>query len=227
MRLLLVEDDEALRTILAKRLKQEGYAVDACADGSEGLEYALSTPYDGILLDIMLPGIDGLTLLSHLRARNINCAVLLLTARDAIDDRVRGLDCGADDYLTKPFAYEELSARLRAMLRRHAPSRSPLLRVGELEMDTVAHTVHRGARAVSLTAKEYALLEYMMRNAGQVLTPGQIYDHVWDYQGDFDSNLVPVYIGYLRAKIDKGEDVPYIRTLRGFGYVLKDGKGDA
>ena len=227
MRLLLVEDDAALRDVLSKRLIQEGYAVDACGDGNEGLEYALSAPYDGVILDIMLPGIDGLTLLTHLRARHVDCGVLLLTARDAVDDRVRGLDCGADDYLTKPFAYEELSARLRAMLRRHAPSRSPVLRVGDLELDTVSRAVHRGKRAVSLTAKEYALLEYLMRNAGQVLTPGQIYDHVWDYQGTIDSNLVPVYIGYLRSKIDKGEDTPYIRTVRGFGYVLRDDKNEA
>ena len=227
MRLLLVEDDAALRDVLSKRLIQEGYAVDACGDGNKGLEYALRAPYDGVILDIMLPGIDGLTLLTHLRARHVDCGVLLLTARDAVDDRVRGLDCGADDYLTKPFAYEELSARLRAMLRRHAPSRSPVLRVGDLELDTVSRAVHRGKRVVSLTAKEYALLEYLMRNAGQVLTPGQIYDHVWDYQGTFDSNLVPVYIGYLRSKIDKGEDTPYIRTVRGFGYVLRDDKNEA
>ena len=226
MRLLLVEDDAALREILTKRLGQEGYAVDACGDGNEGLEYALSAPYDGVILDIMLPGIDGLTLLSHLRARNVACGVLLLTARDAVDDRVRGLDCGADDYLTKPFAYEELSARLRAMLRRHAPSRSPVLSVGELEMDTVSHTVRRAGHALTLTAKEYALLEYMMRNAGQVLTPGQIYDHVWDYQGGFDSNLVPVYVGYLRAKIDRGEKTKYIQTVRGFGYVLREEKNE-
>ena len=224
MRLLLVEDDQALREILRKRLVQEGYAVDACGDGSEGLDYAISAPYDGIILDIMLPGIDGLTILSNLRARGMDTAVLLLTARDAVNDRVRGLDCGADDYLTKPFAYEELSARLRAMIRRHAPSRSPVLRVGELEIDTTTRSVHRGGRAVSLTAKEYALLEYMMRNAGQVLTPGQIYDHVWDYQGGLDSNLVPVYIGYLRAKVDRGENVKYIQTVRGFGYVLRDEK---
>lgn len=222
MRLLLVEDDAALREILQKRLTQEGYAVDACGDGNEGLEYALSAPYDGIILDIMLPGIDGLTMLSNLRARGVDCGVLLLTARDAVGDRVRGLDCGADDYLTKPFAHEELSARLRAMLRRHAPSRSPVLRVGELEMDTTTRAVHRGGRAISLTAKEYALLEYMMRNAGQVLTPGQIYDHVWDYQGGLDSNLVPVYVGYLRAKIDRGEETKYIQTVRGFGYVLRE-----
>ena len=222
MRLLVVEDDTALREILAKRLAQEGYAVDTCATGTDGLDYALSAPYDGVILDIMLPGIDGLTVLSHLRARGISCGVLLLTARDAVDDRVRGLDCGADDYLTKPFAFEELSARLRAMLRRHAPSRSPVLRMGELEMDTAAHTVRRGGRTLTLTAKEYAVLEYMLRNAGQVLTAGQIYDHVWDYQGSFDSNLVPVYIGYLRAKLDRGEAVKYLHTVRGFGYVLRE-----
>lgn len=222
MRLLLIEDDQALREILAKRLAQEGYAVDACSDGNEGLDFALAAPYDGIILDIMLPGIDGLTLLKHLRARHVASSVLLLTARDAVDDRVHGLDCGADDYLTKPFAYEELSARLRAMLRRGVPSRFPVLHVGLLEMDTVSHTVHRAGKIISLTAKEYALLEYMMRNAGQVLTPGQIYDHVWTCQTGLDSNLVPVYIGYLRAKIDRGEATTYIQTLRGFGYVLQE-----
>ncbi len=227
MRLLLVEDDKALREILAKRLARDGYAVDACENGADGLTYALSAPYDGIILDIMLPEIDGLTLLRTIRARGMSCGVLLLTARDAVDDRVRGLDCGADDYLTKPFAYEELSARLRSMLRRGASSRSPILRVGALEMDTSAHTVHRGGRAVSLTAKEYALLEYMMRNAGQVLTPQQLYDHVWDYQSGLDSNLVPVYIGYLRAKLDKNEPVRYIQTVRGVGYALREDTNEA
>lgn len=227
MRLLLVEDDEALRKILTQRLTQEGYAVDGCSNGPDGLSYALAAPYDGIILDIMLPGLDGLTLLSHLRAQGCASAVLLLTARDAVDDRVRGLDSGADDYLTKPFAYEELSARVRAMLRKHTPSRSPVLQVGQLEMGTVSHTVHRGSRAISLTAKEYALLEYMMRNAGQVLTAGQIYDHVWDYQGSLDSNLVPVYIGYLRAKLDRGEKTRYIQTVRGVGYVLREETDEA
>ena len=227
MRLLLIEDDPSLRKILTQRLTQEGYAVDSCDNGLDGLSYALAAPYDGILLDIMLPGLDGLTLLSSLRAQGRGSAVLLLTARDAVDDRVRGLDCGADDYLTKPFAFEELSARIRSMLRRHTPSRSPILQVGQLEMDTVHHTVHRGGRAVQPTTKEYALLEYMMRNAGQVLTAGQIYDHVWDYQGSLDSNLVPVYIDYLRNKLDKGETIRYIQTVRGFGYVLREEKDEA
>jgi DNA-binding response OmpR family regulator len=227
MRLLLVEDDKALCEILAKRLRRDGYAVDACENGADGLTYALSVSYDGIILDIMLPEIDGLTLLRTLRARGIACGILLLTARDAVNDRVRGLDCGADDYLTKPFAYAELLARLRSMLRRGTSSRSPILRVGLLEMDTVAHTVHRGSRAISLTAKEYALLEYMMRNAGQVLTQQQLYDHVWDYQGGLDSNLVPVYIGYLRAKLDKNETVKYIQTVRGIGYSLQEDTDEA
>ena len=222
MRLLLVEDDDALREILSKRLTHEGYAVDACGDGNEGLSYALGATYDGIILDIMLPGIDGLTLLTHLRARKVTASVLLLTARDGLDDRVRGLDCGADDYLTKPFAFEELSARVRAMLRRTSPSRSPVLTYGVLEMDTVTHTFHRGGRAITLTAKEYALMEYLLRNAEQVLTQGQIFDHVWAYQGGCDQNLVPVYIGYLRGKIDRGEDVQYIQTVRGVGYVLRE-----
>lgn len=196
MRLLLVEDDEALRTVTAQRLRREGYVVDECGDGIEGMDYALGADYDGLVLDIMLPGMDGLSLLRVLRARGYSGGVLLLTARDAVEDRVNGLDSGADDYLVKPFAFGELSARLRALLR-------------------------RGSRLISLTAKEYALLEMLLRNAGQVLTPSQLYDHVWGGPS-FDTNLVPVYIGYLRGKIDKGESVPYIHTVRGFGYVLRE-----
>lgn len=147
--------------------------------------------------------------------------MLLLTARDAVEDRVNGLDSGADDYLVKPFAFEELSARLRALLRKQTANRAVLLRLGDLEMDTSARTVRRGSRLISLTAKEYALLEMLLRNAGQVLTPSQLYDHLWGGPS-FDTNLVPVYIGYLRGKIDKGEKVPYIHTVRGFGYVLRE-----
>ena len=223
-RILIVEDDPALRRILERRLAHEGYAVDACADGAEGLDFALCAEYDGIVLDIMMPGMDGLTLLRTLRARRYAGGVMLLTARDAVEDRVKGLDCGADDYLVKPFAYEEFSARLRALLRRHGASRATVLREGGLEMDTVAHTVHRDGRLIPLTAREYALLEYMLRNAGQTLTPGQIYDHVWSYQGSGETNLVPVYIGYLRSKIDRGQAVRYIHTVRGFGYVLREEK---
>ena len=227
MRLLLVEDDEALRTVTAQRLRREGYAADECGDGIEGMDYAINADYDGLVLDIMLPGMDGLSLLRALRARGYSGGVLLLTARDAVEDRVNGLDSGTDDYLVKPFAFEELSARLRALLRKQTANRAVLLRLGDLEMDTSARTVRRGSRLISLTAKEYALLEMLLRNAGQVLTAGQIYDHVWDYQGSLDSNLVPVYIGYLRNKLDKGETIRYIQTVRGFGYVLREEKDEA
>ena len=163
MRLLLVEDDEALRTVTAQRLRREGYAVDECGDGIEGMDYAINADYDGLVLDIMLPGMDGLSLLRALRARGYSGGVLLLTARDAVEDRVNGLDSGADDYLVKPFAFEELSARLRALLRKQTANRAVLLRLGDLEMDTSARTVRRGSRLISLTAKEYALLEYLIR----------------------------------------------------------------
>ncbi|MDO5377775.1 MAG: response regulator transcription factor [Clostridia bacterium] len=222
MRLLIVEDDQALREILRRRLERDGYAVDACRDGIEGLDFALSAPYDGIVLDIMLPGMDGISILTALRARGFSGGVLLLTARDAIEDRVRGLDAGADDYVVKPFSLDELSARLRALLRKGAAVRSTVLRVGELEVDTVAHIARRGGKHISLTAKEYAMLEYMMRNAGQILTAGQIFDHVWNYEATLETNLVPVYIGYLRKKIDKGMPVQYIHTVRGLGYVLRE-----
>lgn len=224
MRLLVVEDDPALRNVLVERLSREGYAVDGCADGIDGFDYAVSTAYDALVLDIMLPGMDGLTMLRALRARGFSGGVLLLTARDAVEDRVTGLDAGADDYLVKPFAYDELSARVRALLRKSAPARSAMLRVGQMEVDTVAKTVRRGGRLLSLTAREYALLEYMMRNAGITLTAGQLYDHVWNYQSSGETNLVPVYIGYLRNKIDKNEAVRYIHTVRGFGYVLREGE---
>lgn len=177
-----------------------------------------------MVLDIMLPGMDGLSLLTALRARGYGGGVLLLTARDAVEDRVRGLDTGADDYLVKPFALDELSARLRALLRKHTPGRSTLLRVGDLEMDTVAHMVRRGDRHIPLTAREYALLEYMMRNSGLILTPGQIFDHVRNYGAALDTNLDPVYIGYLRRKIDRDQAVKYIHTVRGLGYVLREEK---
>lgn len=221
MRILIVEDDPALRKILEKRLTAEGYAVDACDNGTDGLDYALAMAYDGIVLDIMLPGMDGLTLLERLREKRCGSGVLLLTARDAVPDRVRGLDVGADDYMTKPFAFDELFARLRALLRKRTGAHSPALVVGDLSMDTAAHLVTRGQRAVSLTAKEYALLEYFMRNAGQVLTRDQIVDHVWNYDYQFETNLVDVYVRYLRKKIDCEGAAKLLHTVRGFGYMLK------
>lgn len=221
MRILVVEDDPALRKILQKRLTTEGYAVDACANGIDGLDYALAMAYDGIVLDIMLPGMNGLQILRQLRDKHCESGVLMLTAKDAIPDRVQGLDIGADDYLTKPFAFDELLARLRAILRKQSGSRSPKLVIDDLVMDTAAHLVSRGQNAISLTSKEYALLEYFMRNAGQVLTRDQIVDHVWNYNYQFETNLVDVYVRYLRKKIDCDGASKLLHTVRGFGYMLK------
>jgi len=221
MRLLVVEDDDALRTILLKRLSTEGYAVDACANGTDGLDFALAAPYDCIILDVMLPGLNGLEILSRIRATHCECAVLILTARDSVADRVQGLDAGADDYLVKPFAFDELLARIRALLRKHTADRSPILLVEDLRMDIAARTVTRAGHVISLTAKEYALLEYFMRNAGQVLTRDQITDHVWNYECSFETNLVDVYVRYLRGKIDNDDSVKLLHTVRGMGYVLR------
>ena len=221
MRLLVVEDDDALRAVLAKRLTAQGYAVDECATGTDALDYTAVLQYDGIVLDIMLPGLNGLEVLHRLREKKYECPVLMLTAKDGIADRVRGLDMGADDYLVKPFAFDELFARVRALLRKRAETRSPLLSLDDLWMDTTAHTVRRGQRSVTLTAKEYALLEYFLRNAGQVLTRDQIADHVWNYENSFETNLVDVYVRYLRGKIDQGEPVKLLHTVRGTGYVLR------
>lgn len=185
------------------------------------MAYALATPYDGIVLDIMLPGMDGLTVMRHLREKHCESGVLLLTAKDAVTDRVQGLDYGADDYLAKPFAFDELLARLRALLRKHTGTRSPKLIEADLVMDTAAHLVTRADKPISLTAKEYALLEYLLRNAGQVLTRDQIVDHVWNYEYQFETNLVDVYVRYLRKKIDDGSTEKLIHTVRGFGYMLK------
>ncbi|HPF87610.1 MAG TPA: response regulator transcription factor [Candidatus Limiplasma sp.] len=226
MRILVIEDDQALRKILQKRLTAEGYAVDACADGADGLAYALAMAYDGIVLDIMLPGIDGLTVLKRLREKHCESGVLLLTAKDTVSDRVKGLDYGADDYLTKPFAFDELLARVRALLRKNTGLHSPKLTVGDLVMDTAAHLVSRGDTQISLTAKEYALLEYFMRNAGQVLTRDQIVDHVWNYDYQFETNLVDVYVRYLRRKIDSTQSHKLLQTVRGFGYMLKAEDGN-
>lgn len=221
MRLLIVEDDDALRAVLEKRLKAEGYAVDACATGTDGLDFALSVEYDAVILDILLPGIDGLEILRRLRGAGNGSPVLMLTALDAVADRVNGLNTGADDYLVKPFAFDELLARIRALLRKRVPDRSPVLNVADLQMNTSTRTVTRAGRRIDLTAKEYAMLEYFMRNADQVLTRDQIIDHVWDFESSFASNLVDVYVGYLRGKIDKGAEVKLLHTVRGAGYALR------
>ncbi len=226
MRILIVEDDQSLHRIILRRLKEEGYMVDGCYDGEDGLYYMTNEEYDCIILDWMLPKKDGVIVLREFRNLGHQTPVLMLTAKDSIMDRVAGLDAGADDYLTKPFAFDELLARIRALLRRHNNVKENKLQLGDLVMDLPKHTVHRGDKEIHLTSKEYALLQYFLSNQEQVLTRSQIADHVWDYDFDYDSNVVDVYVRYLRNKIDKGFDVPLIHTVRGYGYVMKLGDGD-
>jgi DNA-binding response OmpR family regulator len=222
LRLLVVEDEPSLLSIITKRLKEEGYGVDSAKDGREGENYLSSAEYDCIILDIMIPFQDGLTLLRKIRARNISAPVLLLTAKDSIDDRVTGLDSGADDYLVKPFSFDELLARVRAMLRRHKDKKNTILSVGDLEMDTITREVQRGGKAIELTSKEYSILEYFLRNKNRVLTKSQIAEHVWNYDFEYNSNIVEVYVRYLRRKMDEEFENKLIHTIRGGGYVIKD-----
>ncbi len=222
MRLLVVEDEPSLLSIITKRLKEEGYGVDSAKDGREGENYISSAEYDCIILDIMIPFQDGLTLLRKIRAKNISAPVLLLTAKDSIDDRVTGLDSGADDYLVKPFSFDELLARVRAMLRRHKDKKNTVLSVGDLEMDTITRQVQRGGKVIELTSKEYSILEYFLRNKNRVLTKSQIAEHVWNYDFEYNSNIVEVYVRYLRRKMDEEFKNKLIHTIRGGGYVIKD-----
>ncbi len=222
MRILIVEDDQSLHRIIKRRLTEEGYAVDGCFDGEDAGYYMESEAYDCVILDWMLPKKDGVILLREFRNRGYHTPVLMLTAKDSISDRVEGLDAGADDYLTKPFAYDELSARVRALLRRNTEDKRNQLRLADLTMDLAMHRVIRDQKEIALTSREYALLEYFLRNQGQVLTRSQIADHVWNYDFDYDSNVVDVYVRYLRKKIDKGFAYPLLHTVRGYGYVLKD-----
>ena len=219
MRVLVVEDDRKVASFIQSGLTQEGHAVDVLNDGTDAGAQALSIDYDAVVLDLMLPGRSGFQVLRDIRARKPSLAVLVLTAKDSTDDRVAGLDAGADDYVTKPFALAELSARLRALLRRGAP-RESVLRVGDLEMDTVRRKVRRAGTAIELKPKEYALLEYLMRNSDRPITKSLIIEHVWDIHFDSISNVVEVHINSLRNKIDKGFTTPLIRTVRGVGYML-------
>ena len=220
MRILIAEDHPSLARSLADGLREEGYAVDLTHDGDEALHLAQVNPYDGILLDIMLPGKDGFAILKHLRKQGIKIPVLCLTARDAVADRVTGLDLGADDYLVKPFAFEELVARVRALVRRGHGQKSATLRVADLEIDTSRKLARRGGRTIDLSAREYALLEYLAHRKGQVVSRTDIWEHLYDQHDEATSNVVDVYIGYLRGKIDKDFDVKLIQTRRGQGYVL-------
>lgn len=221
MRLLIVEDEKDLRDLLSKRLKKD-YSVDSCGDGKTALDYLDVYTYDVILLDIMLPEMDGLSVLKTIRGRGVNTQVILLTAKGSVAERVEGLDAGADDYLVKPFAYEELQARLRVLLRRGNLGHSNILRVGELTMDTVTKNVYRGEKSILLTSKEYMILEYMMRNAGCVLTRSQLEQNAWNDSFEGGSNIVDVYIRYLRKKLDSGFEHKMIQTVRGMGYRLEE-----
>ena len=221
MRLLLVEDHKPLIRSLKRGLEEEGFAVDTAEDGEEGDYKAHSANYDVIILDLMLPKIDGLTLLKNWRQEGLKMHVLVLTARDATDDKVKGLDLGADDYLTKPFQLEELLARLRALVRRKHEVKDPVLRVHDLEIDTAARTVRRSGRAIHLTPREFALLQFLAYNQGKVVTRSMIWDHLYDEQDENTSNVVDVYIRYLRTKIDKDFEPPLILTRWGEGYMLR------
>jgi len=220
MKVLVVEDFQLLRDSLAQGLREAGYAVDATGDGEEGLWYATTGAYDVIVLDLLLPKLDGLTVLQRLRERGCASHVLILTARDGAEDRVRGLDAGADDYLVKPFVFDELLARVRALVRRRYDAKSPVIRVGDMEIDTLKRVAQRAGRRIELSNREYAMLELLASRAGQVVTRSDIWEHVYEFDSAADSNVVDVFIGHLRRKLEQ-EGLPrLIQTRRGHGYVL-------
>ena len=222
MRLLLIEDNKPILNATAKSLEKNGYSVDSCFSGKDAVTLISLGDYDCIILDIVLPEIDGLTILRNMRNAGNTTPVLLLTAKDSVEDRVRGLDCGADDYLVKPFHLDELLARIRALLRRQSTERKNELSVDDLTMDLSTHDVRRAEKKIEMTAKEFAILEYLMRNKNRILSRTQIVDHVWNYDFDCSSNIVDVYIRYLRSKIDDGFDNKLITTVRGSGYTIKE-----
>ena len=224
MRALLVENERGIARFIEQGLAQAGYAVDVAEDGRTGLDYALAAHYDVIIMDVMLPIMDGFRLLQEFRSKKLKTPILLLSARDGIDDRVKGLDLGADDYLVKPFAFSELLARLRALLRRPSLQVGTVLQVGELELDTAYHTVCWQGQEIQLSAREFSLLEYLMRHPGQVLTRMQIAEHVWNFRNTGDTKVIDVYIGYLRRKLKQGFASQPIQTVRGVGYRLSQQK---
>ncbi|MCX6782567.1 MAG: response regulator transcription factor [Candidatus Levybacteria bacterium] len=222
MRLLIVEDEHKIANSIKKGLEQESYAVDVAYDGQEGYDLAVSEDYDLIILDLLLPNMSGVEICSKLREKQVHTAIIILTAKGQISDKITGLDAGADDYLTKPFAFEELLARIRALIRRPKNNTGTTLIVEDLTLNTTNYEVRRNNNLIKLSSKEYALLEYLMRHPNQVLTKEQIINHVWDYDADVLPNTIEVYIGYLRVKIDKPfpNKVPLIQTVRGFGYKI-------
>ncbi len=221
MRVLVIEDETKVGSFIKRALEEESYAVDLCEDGAQGLDMALSGSYDLIMIDLMLPGLPGLEVLTRLRKGKIHTPVLILTAQSKVDQRVKGLDAGADDYLTKPFAIDELLARVRALLRRGPTESSGIFQIDDLVLNPATREVTRGGQRIELTVKEYALLEYFMRHAGRVLTRPMISDHVWNQDFDTFTNVIDVYVNYLRNKIDRGRARKLIHTVRGSGYMLK------
>lgn len=224
VRILVVEDDKKTANFIAKALKAEGFAVDVMRDGDDALAAVEITPFDAVVLDIMLIGRDGLSVVRQMRARGNQTPVLLLSARGQVNERVEGLNAGAEDYLPKPFALEELIARVHALVRRGGDVKSPILRVGDLTLDTISRVAERGGRKIELTTREYRLLEYLMRSAGRVCSRMMILEKVWEYHFDPGSNLVDVYVGKLREKIDADCDVKLLHSVRGEGYVMKEGE---
>ena len=222
MRILIAEDERSLNRVIKKQLTAAGYSVDYCFDGGEAYDCLSMTEYDLAVLDVMMPVLDGFELVRRLRAVGNSAPVIFLTARDDIEDRVCGLDIGADDYLVKPFAFDELLARIRVVLRKHSGGRTSVLTVGDLEVDTAARKVRRAGREINLSAKEYELLHYLLLNKGIVLSREKIENHIWNYDYEGGTNVVDVYIRYLRKKLDDGFDKKLIHTVRGMGYVLRE-----
>ncbi len=224
MKILVIEDEHKIANSIKKGLEQESFAVDVAYNGVEGYDLACGENYDVIVLDLLLPGIDGIEICKKLRAENIHTSILILTAKGQLDDKIEGLNSGADDYLTKPFAFEELLARIRALVRRPPKSTGVILKLEDLSLNTLTYEVKRAGKQISLSNKEYALLEYLLRHPHQILTKQQIIEHIWDYEADILPNTVEVYIGYLRKKIDRPfpKRPKLIKTIRGFGYKLSD-----
>ena len=221
MRLLVVEDEKKLNELITKKLKKEYYGVDSCFDGEEAIRYVEGTEYDAIILDIMLPKLDGFEVIKRIRAKKNKVPILLLTARDNIDDKVKGLDYGADDYLVKPFIFEELMARIRVLLRRNSGNADNVVTIANLKVDLDAKTVFRDDKLIKLSAREYSVLEYLIRNKGKILSRERIEDHIWNYDYEGGTNVIDVYIRYLRKKIDDSYTPKLIHTIRGLGYVLR------
>ena len=221
MRLLVVEDEKKLNDLITKKLEKEYYGVDSCFDGEEAVRYVEGTEYDAIILDIMLPKLDGFEVIKRIRAKKNKVPILLLTARDNIDDKVKGLDYGADDYLVKPFIFEELMARIRVLLRRNSGNADNVITIANLKVDLDAKTVFRDDLLIKLSGREYSILEYLIRNKGKILPRERIEDHIWNYEYEGGTNVIDVYIRYLRKKIDDGYTPKLIHTVRGLGYVLR------